>query len=214
MNALADIQGPSSALPEPLLPDIQPEDDDMEWETLPDDLQDNEVFTQAMRDLMDSQYVSFCTIHVQLIHIGNCRYSTRSYKDNRTWRQRIRRLHENWEPCLSDMATAFLKWKYDPDNTSALPDSHEDSFHFVIEALDIYTLAKNTAILRTADSKSVAESLMLHGYVGNSPLKPSLAVSVRTLELFRRIRLRKASFSVEAFAKVLCDLYNVSVFLC
>ena len=59
MDALTDIQGPSSALPE-LLPDIQPEDDDMEWETLPDDLQDNEVFTQAMRDLMDSQYVSFC----------------------------------------------------------------------------------------------------------------------------------------------------------
>ena len=117
------------------------------------------------------------------------------------------------------MTTAFLKWRYNhastsDDNTSALPDSHEDSFHFVIEVLDIYTLAKNTAILQTADSKSVAESLMLHGYVGNSPLKPSLAISVRTLELFRCIRLRKASFSVEAFAKVLCDLYNVSLFIC
>jgi len=56
MDALADIQGPSSSLPESIT-DIQPEDDNMEWETLPDDLPENEVFTHAMRDLMDSQCV-------------------------------------------------------------------------------------------------------------------------------------------------------------
>ena len=151
---------------------------------------------------------------VQLTSIGNYRYSTRFYKDNRTWRQRIRRLHENWEPRLSEMTTAFLKWRYttsgSDDNISSPPEYQADSFNFVIEVLDIYTLAKNTAILQTADSKSVAESLMLHGYVGNSPVTPSLAISVRTLDLFRRLRLRKPSFSVEAFAKVLCDCYNVS----
>ncbi|KAH7904203.1 hypothetical protein BJ138DRAFT_1239965, partial [Hygrophoropsis aurantiaca] len=38
---------------------------------------------------------------------------------------------------------------------------------------------------------------------------PSLAFSLPTLELYRRIRLRKPSFSVEAFAKVLCDLYGI-----
>jgi hypothetical protein len=115
------------------------------------------------------------------------------------------------------MTTAFLKWKYttsrSDDNISSPPEDHADLLSFVIEVLDIYTLAKNTVILQTADSKSVAESLMLHGYVGNSPITPSLAISVRTLELFRHLRLRKPSFSVEAFAKVLCDSYNVSLFL-
>jgi hypothetical protein len=56
MDVLADIQGPSSTLTE-FITDIQPEDDNMEWETLPDDLQENDVFTHAMRDLIDSQYV-------------------------------------------------------------------------------------------------------------------------------------------------------------
>ena len=64
-------------------------------------------------------------------------------------------------------------------------------------------------IPRGEDSKSVAEALMLQGYIGNTPENPTVALSVRTLQLFRHIRLRKPSFSVEAFAQVLCDLYNV-----
>lgn len=50
----------------------------------------------------------------------------------------------------------------------------------------------------------------MSGYLGNVPLNPSIAVSFKTLEMYRRIQLRKPSFSVEAFAKVTCDLYSVS----
>ena len=46
---------------------------------------------------------------------------------------------------------------------------------------------------------------------GNKPLNPSLAISIRMLELYRRLRLQKPSFSVEVFAKVVCDLYSVSL---
>lgn len=54
-----------------------------------------------------------------------------------------------------------------------------------------------------------AVALMSHGLLSNVPLQPSLALSLTTLELYRRLRLRKPSFSVEAFAKVVCDLYMV-----
>ena len=52
-----------------------------------------------------------------------------------------------------------------------------------------------------------AVALMSHGLLSNVPLLPSLALSLTTLELYWRLRLWKPSFSVEAFAKVVCDLY-------
>ncbi|KJA13225.1 hypothetical protein HYPSUDRAFT_123579, partial [Hypholoma sublateritium FD-334 SS-4] len=82
-------------------------------------------------------------------------------------------------------------------------------YDFTIEVLDIYTMKIFVDIPRGEDSKSVAEALMLQGYIGNTPETPTVALSVRTLQLFRHIRLRKPSFSIEAFARVLCDLYNI-----
>lgn len=81
---------------------------------------------------------------------------------------------------------------------------------FEIDVFDIFTLDNRKFIHRDSTSPSIADALMCNGYVGSSPESPTLAFSVRTLDLFRSIRLRKPSFSVEAFTKVLCDLYNVS----
>ncbi|OCH83908.1 hypothetical protein OBBRIDRAFT_815670 [Obba rivulosa] len=57
--------------------------------------------------------------------------------------------------------------------------------------------------------RSAAEALTLHGYLATTPVSPSFAISFKTLELFRRLRLRKPSFSAEAFTKVICDFYVV-----
>ena len=88
-----------------------------------------------------------------------------------------------------------------------LPD---DDFSFSIEVLDIYTLDASVVIPCSGEELPI-QALVKEGYLGNSPATPSVAISLRTLELFRRIRLRKSSFSVEAFAKVICDLYTVSL---
>lgn len=61
----------------------------------------------------------------------------------------------------------------------------------------------------SAQSTSPAVALVLSGYLGTSPLQPDSAISIPTLELYRRIRLRKPSFSPQAFAHVICDLYGV-----
>ncbi|EMD33855.1 hypothetical protein CERSUDRAFT_55723, partial [Gelatoporia subvermispora B] len=80
---------------------------------------------------------------------------------------------------------------------------------FTIDVVDMYTMDSTTHISRTEDSRSVAEALAQHGYLATSPTNPSLAISFKTLELFRRLRLRKPSFSVEAFTKVVCDFYAI-----
>ncbi|RDX47631.1 hypothetical protein OH76DRAFT_1456691 [Lentinus brumalis] len=77
-----------------------------------------------------------------------------------------------------------------------------------MDVIDMVTLEKRKCFPRAATQRtttSIAES----GFLPASPVDPSLAVSFRTLEYFRRLRLRKASYSVEAFAKVICDLYGI-----
>ncbi|OCH83864.1 hypothetical protein OBBRIDRAFT_815682 [Obba rivulosa] len=78
-----------------------------------------------------------------------------------------------------------------------------------VDVIDIYTLDSSAYISRSADSRSAAEDMALRGYLATTPVSPTLAISFKTLELFRRLRLRKPSFSVEAFAKVICDFYAI-----
>lgn len=200
----------------------------MDWEDLPLPEQENDVFTYAARELMDERLFPLIS------HPLNCylqglirRYRGRAYCDGRSWRQRTERLQANWAPRLDEMLEAYLKWKYttSPESPPASPtatsasDPHTESrpgstepiagYNFTIEVLDIYTMTSFVDIPRGEDSKSVAEALMFQGYIGNTPETPTVALSVRTLQLFRHIRLCKPLFSIEAFAWVLCDLYNV-----
>ncbi len=94
-----------------------------------------------------------------------------------------------------------------PLHTTAGP--RDSQYDFAIRVVDVYTLESIVTITPPADSKSGAAALVMQGYIGASPVNPTLAISIKTLELFRRLRLRKASFSVEAFAKVICDYYMV-----
>lgn len=92
------------------------------------------------------------------------------------------------------------------------PGSDDNRYDFPIDVLNIYTLDTCIIIPQTALSNLFAEALMLQGYISNTPERLSIAISICTLELFHHICAHKPSFSVEAFAKVLCDIYNVSYF--
>ncbi|KAI9069496.1 hypothetical protein FKP32DRAFT_1608414 [Trametes sanguinea] len=70
----------------------------------------------------------------------------------------------------------------------------------------MYSLARQAHIRRNAHQTTVI-ALAEQGYLATSPASPSLAITFNTLEHFRLLRLRKPSFSIEAFAKVLCDSY-------
>ncbi|KAG1807731.1 hypothetical protein EV424DRAFT_1543713 [Suillus variegatus] len=170
-------------------------DPDLEWETVPETLKDDDTFMHAVQDIVGSQW--------------------RVYKDGRTWHQRVTRLQENWAPIIKDLTLAYLAWKYpleSPPNNAVLPPpppSSPSSYDFDIECIDIYTLSNTTHIQRNASVKTASEALVLNGYIGATPQSPSIAISLHTLELYRRICLQKPLFSAEAFTKVLCDLYNI-----
>jgi hypothetical protein len=110
-----------------------------------------------------------------------------------------------------DLADAYMFWKAGassspsdavpseiPSNISAStpsssgpssdqPDpSSSSSYDFTIATIDIYTLQRNRNIHRTSDMKT-AVALMSHGLLSNVPLLPSIALSLSTLELYRRL---------------------------
>ncbi|THU85589.1 hypothetical protein K435DRAFT_822380 [Dendrothele bispora CBS 962.96] len=102
------------------------------------------------------------------------------------------------------MTDAYLVWKH--SSTQSPPSSHPD-YNFYISTIDLYTL-ENTALIPRDQNTEPNVALVRAGYLGNSPLNPSLAISLQTLNLFYTLRLFKASLSVEAFAKTLCHLYK------
>lgn len=87
-------------------------------------------------------------------------------------------------------------------------------FSFGINVVDIHSLETEATIHRNEDTKA-SVALVQAGYLGTVPEQPSLAISLRTLELYHTLRLFKPSFSIEAFAKAMCHLYSVcdSLFL-
>lgn len=115
----------------------------------------------------------------------------------------------HWQPLLPSLTDALIEWKNaSPMEQSSPEDDLTTIEDFDIFVINLYTLEHTTTIHRTPDTEA-AVALVRNGYVGASPQTPTLAISLKTLELYRRLRLRKPSFSYEAFTKVLCDLYNV-----
>ena len=90
-------------------------------------------------------------------------------------------------------------------------DAGEGRVEYTVDTYDLWTLNQSLTVMRKQSSDSAALDIMAHGYLVKSPTQPTVAISMRTLELLYRLRQRKASFSIEAFAKVICDYYQVSL---
>ena len=70
--------------------------------------------------------------------------------------------------------------------TSPTPCS-EDLIDIEVTVIDIYTLSTSVRLSRI-DEKTTAVALASLGFIGNTPFRPSVAVSMKTLELYRLLR--------------------------
>lgn len=121
-------------------------------------------------------------------------------------------MDRNWKDTIPGLVDVYIAWSNSSGAASSdgedLPEGAAPG-QFDIDILDIYSLRSSATITPTSESMSTAETLVACGYLGTTPVNPSLAISLKTLELLRRLRLFKASFSIEAFAKLLCYYYKV-----
>ncbi|KAL6307890.1 hypothetical protein BKA93DRAFT_747237 [Sparassis latifolia] len=188
LQVLADIQGTDAPMEDvttfddaeaPIVQLTGPADE-------PDSLDDqtHEAFIHAVRDMAGE------------------RWKDRSYKDARTWRQHIQRMDKNcvwhgycqptWVVSMgihgygygsATLVDAYLTWRH-PASGPAADEAQDDmAYKFDIAVLDIYSLSPTITIARAVDASSTAQSLVLSGYLGTTPINPLLAISLNTLEL-------------------------------
>ena len=135
-----------------------------------------------------------------------CSTSHRVARDDRTWRQRLSAAHANWKEQMSLLTEAYLAFQHPIEGKE---DSRTIELTGTIRVLDFYTL-QNEVKYSVRAGQRTSEALVSAGYLPNSPTSPSIAISIKTLELLRCLRLFKASFSTEAFTKLICHSYLVS----
>ncbi len=88
--------------------------------------------------------------------------------------------------------------------------ARDTSYDFDMDVIDMVSIDSRRHFARQANQRTTV-ALAEGGFLASTPVDPTLAISFTTLEYYRRIRSRKPSFSAEAFAKVVCDLYGVSI---
>ncbi len=62
------------------------------------------------------------------------------------------------------------------------------------------------SITKYVCDKFTASAFVREGLIPSAPFKPGVAVTIRTMELFRRLRNRSPRLSVQAFSTTLCDM--------
>ncbi|KAK7444566.1 hypothetical protein VKT23_015244 [Stygiomarasmius scandens] len=165
----------------------------------------NESLVIHVKDLIEFQR-SHSAVRSKRLHFKR--------KDFRTWRNRLQNLQMKWDRLIEPLTDAYITWKYQNTSPSVSTshstcDFYQTTGHdFGIDVLDIHTMARSALITRDENTEA-SVALVLAGFLGNSPEQPSLAFALPTLDLFFTIRRFKASFSIEAFARVLCHLYKI-----
>ncbi|KAJ3554298.1 hypothetical protein NM688_g3185 [Phlebia brevispora] len=148
----------------------------------------------------------------------------KTYK--KTWKDCKERQMTTWNTIIGTLVDTYLAKQYPrpypvyPCNEPEPMDTHPDTSgapdlenttadsEYTVQVYDLWTLKSELTFTCKPDSVSPAIELMALGYVAKTLKRLSVAISLRMLQLLYQLQQRKASFSIEAFAKVLCDYYS------
>lgn len=108
---------------------------------------------------------------------------------------------------LVDRAESFSRAS-DPAPADTVPAASE--YDLEVECIDFFKPRDSITVPRTS-RQLPTEALVRSRFLGATPDKPTITVSIDTLQLFYDIRRFKASYSVEAFTKMICYKYVVSL---
>ncbi|KAF8574512.1 hypothetical protein K439DRAFT_1624263 [Ramaria rubella] len=123
-------------------------------------------------------------------------------------------MHASWEIQTPDLVAAYLQWQYGtPTSGDGAADETNGSHLFKVTAVGISVSGRVEYCQIVQWPNERANVALLHArMLGCSPLDPSVAIYLECLELYHQIRHWQSSFSLQAMAKVLCALHNVTYF--
>ncbi|KAJ3519263.1 hypothetical protein NMY22_g13286 [Coprinellus aureogranulatus] len=140
--------------------------------------------------------------------------SRRRYESTSTRRDRLERQTQGFEAQMADLVDAYMAWEMDLGDKSfdfAVPPSMAPGGAdgmWEVQVLDIFRTYRHTVGFLTSD-KYPGCAFIRHGLIPSAPFTPAYAVSIRTLETYRKIHLRCPHLALEPFVKSLCDAYGV-----
>lgn len=126
-----------------------------------------------------------------------------------------------WSDQYDALTDALLAYQHDGIEVPEV-DNSDDVFE--IEVVDIFG-EKQYHFLFTTGNRALGRSirrfkhesmftnvtLLRYGCIGSSPVKPTVAITVRTLAVYRQTHRVCPRLSIHAEAKKLCHLHHVSV---
>ncbi|KAG0694180.1 hypothetical protein DFH29DRAFT_1083929 [Suillus ampliporus] len=136
------------------------------------------------------------------------------------WKGTTPKGHDAFDAQLPAITEAYLEWSLQRVQSGtrpgffhqmakdALTEVGADSGSWTATIVDLFCAEKVTLTLKATDS-FIASALVRQGVIPCSPISPSVAVTVDALEFYQIAHLRDPHFSMQAFAKTLCDLHAV-----
>lgn len=137
---------------------------------------------------------------------------------SQNWGRRRLRARENWDLRMERLVDEYLAFVHSRTTSGApapvvypdygvRPEILNTRALGTVRLVDISGIYDVPTVALGGDAPLNA-SLLRRGYLGSSPVNPTIAFSLRILALFLRLRLR-ARTGKHNFARVLCDIHNI-----
>ncbi|EPQ55524.1 hypothetical protein GLOTRDRAFT_75671 [Gloeophyllum trabeum ATCC 11539] len=130
--------------------------------------------------------------------------------DYRDRRNRVELRTTQWNEQIDVLVNAYLEYsQQEQDGLVCEPaGADEGGDAFGIEVIDIFHRRYQTFIPTPGEAYTNA-TLLRYGYIGCSPVRPSVAISLRTLAVYRQTHRVCPRLSIQAEVKKSCHLHQV-----
>ncbi|KDN41888.1 hypothetical protein RSAG8_07105, partial [Rhizoctonia solani AG-8 WAC10335] len=135
---------------------------------------------------------------------GSSEWASRLGAEDRVWREQLEELCDAYlRHCLSQSEDAVKNLEGEPPTLAA---GAANGRTISLLCISLREQKKNSFSL---DTESCAQSLLSHGYLSSTPIRPTVAFALDILALADCLQRRSPSISIQGIAKTLCDLRNV-----
>ncbi|KAF8202827.1 hypothetical protein K438DRAFT_2102387, partial [Mycena galopus ATCC 62051] len=124
--------------------------------------------------------------------------------DWRTRRDRTDRLNQAFHLQMPEMLKAYMRWCASVEAGEGPSTAAE---LWTITVVDMFYTEKKDVSLDPRGG-GIASALIMAGLIPCAPTKPSVAITVQVLEMYRVAHARCPHFAIQAFVKTLCDLHG------
>ncbi|KAJ7044323.1 hypothetical protein C8F04DRAFT_1027413 [Mycena alexandri] len=137
-----------------------------------------------------------------------------SKRDNRTRRDRTQILVDAFAAQMGPMTSAYIDWQHDTkeDGLGKLFNHAEAAVVEDIEnvyVVDLFSAYYSKVPIVEGDTY-IASALVRQGLIPCAAYRSTVAITVRTLEVFRSLQLRCPRLGIQAFVRALCDIHGAA----